>query len=184
MSIQITKPGFIKRYVTCPCCEAELEYISTGVDKVIERIPGGYSTRIYYQITCPSCGDTVKLNITDRSYLGKEEKYMLLIDGSNPVRSKPVITISSEPIPPDKERINAIKILKPGRKKTEAKCDECGCEFSFTLDEVIRGQVHGNDSLVWREELFVRCPHCEKRIEVNEKRYTEEDRKYMKTEAI
>jgi DNA-directed RNA polymerase subunit RPC12/RpoP len=47
-----------------------------------------------------------------------------------------------------------MKVIKPGRDDYRAVCDQCGCEFTYTLDDVQHNYIYGGDA--------VRCPHCSK----------------------
>lgn len=48
-----------------------------------------------------------------------------------------------------------IKIIKKGTRKI-ANCKNCGCEFSYEEEDVIRGPM-------WKED-HVNCPQCNKAV--------------------
>ena len=56
-----------------------------------------------------------------------------------------------------------IKIIKEGTRKI-AKCQNCGCEFSYEEEDMIRGPM-------WKEDS-VNCPQCNKAIKVLEQKDT------------
>ena len=51
-----------------------------------------------------------------------------------------------------------IKIIKEGTRKI-AKCPNCGCEFSYEEEDVLRDPV-------FTKEKHVNCPQCIKAIKV------------------
>ena len=51
-----------------------------------------------------------------------------------------------------------IKIIKEGTRKI-AKCQNCGCEFSYEREDVLRDPV-------CRIEYHVNCPQCNNAIKV------------------
>ena len=51
-----------------------------------------------------------------------------------------------------------IKIIKEGTKKI-AKCPNCGCEFSYEEEDVLRDTV-------FTKEIHVNCPQCNEAIKV------------------
>ena len=48
-----------------------------------------------------------------------------------------------------------IQIIKKGTRKI-AECPNCGCEFSYEEEDVIRG-------LMWKDDR-VNCPQCNKAV--------------------
>ena len=52
------------------------------------------------------------------------------------------------------------EILKHGKTFAKAKCEECGCEFWYTVADVFNS--NSNDT----NEFFVLCPECDKAIKV------------------
>lgn len=66
-----------------------------------------------------------------------------------------------------------IKIIKPGTKEV-AKCDNCGCEFSYEEEDVIHMERGRYNDEEWVKGIkhgykrYVICPQCEKKFVIEQ----------------